>query len=182
MRAGILRACVPACLRACVPGRLPGRLGAWAPASLPQPACGPPAEVLEQLLWLLRCDPMSPTLWSSIDKTVAKYGPGTLRGGADLNIGATDPPKGDTPLWMACNTTNGSIHTRPTGFGPNAEYYRPSEITNMLTSSGWFHHDGSTKPLSHKDALAMVWGSIGRGYSFIGNAPPVSTLWPSDLI
>ncbi len=26
-----------------------------------------------------------------------------------------------------------------------------------------------------KAALSMIWGSIGRGYSFIGNAPPVRT-------
>ena len=118
------------------------------------------------------CDPMSPTLWSSIDKTVKKYGGQTLRGGVDLNIGATDPPKGDAPLWMACNTTDGGPHTRPTSFGPLGQFYRPSEITNMLTSGGWFHHDGKTKPHSHNAALSMIWGSIGRGFAFIGNAPP----------
>ena len=118
------------------------------------------------------CDPMSATLWSSIDETVKKYGTTTLRGGADLNIGATDTPKGDTPLWMACNTTDGTVHTRPSGgFGPYGQFYRPAEITNMLTSSGWFHHP-STKPRAHAEVLAMIWGAVGKGYSFIGNAPP----------
>ena len=45
----------------------------------------------------------------------------------------------------------------------------------VTLKGGWFHHDGSTKPLSVKAALSMIWGSIGRGYSFIGNAPPVRT-------
>ena len=57
------------------------------------------------------CDPWSPELpelWSSIDETVAKYSNGTtLRGGADLNIGATETPAGDSPLWLACDTTDG---------------------------------------------------------------------------
>ena len=54
--------------------------------------------------------------------------------GADLNIGPTDPPNGDSALWMACNTTDGTIDTRPTEFGPFGQFYRPSEITNMLTT------------------------------------------------
>jgi alpha-L-fucosidase len=118
------------------------------------------------------CDPISSTLWASIDDTVQRFGGTTLRGGADLNIGSTDPPKGDTPLWQSCNTTDGTIHTRPSGaFGPFGSFYRPSEITNMLTDSGWFHHP-STKPKSTKTVLEMIWGSTGRGYSFIGNLPP----------
>jgi hypothetical protein len=44
--------------------------------------------------------------------------------GADLNIGATNPPAGDSALWMACNTTDGTIHTRPTGYGPFGQFYR----------------------------------------------------------
>jgi alpha-L-fucosidase len=118
------------------------------------------------------CDPMSQDLWTSIDETVKKYGGTTLGGGADLNIGPTEPPTGDTPLWMACNTTDNTIHTRPTGFGPYGQFYRPSEITNMLTTGGWFHHHGQTKPKSVSSVLELIWGSIGRGYSFIGNVPP----------
>eukprot|EP01052_Picozoa_sp_SAG31_P003523 SAG31_NODE_136_length_23089_cov_8.825924_17_plen_521_part_00 len=120
------------------------------------------------------CDPMSDMLWPSIDETVAQFsGAKTLRGGADLNIGATEPPAGDQPLWLTCNTTDGTIHTRPSnGYGPYGKFYRPAEITNMLTTGGWFHHDGSTKPLSHAKALEMIWGANAKGYSFIGNAPP----------
>jgi hypothetical protein len=62
--------------------------------------------------------------------------------------GATEPPADlNAPLWLACNTTDGSVHTRPTGFGGDGRWWRPSEITNMLTTSGWFHHDGASKPL-----------------------------------
>ena len=105
------------------------------------------------------CDPWSPELWSSIDETVAKKSNGTtLRGGADLNIGATETPAGDSPLWLACDTTDGTVHTRPTNFSASGQFVRPSEITNMLTSSGWFHH-GSTKPLSKEAALKMIWDS-----------------------
>ena len=110
---------------------------------------------------------MSPTLWSSIDKTVALHSKGlTLRGGADLNIGATNTPKvpaicdesqhflacalissimmgerqktsrvfslfqGDEALWLACDTTDGTVHTRPTKFSAGGKFARPSEITN----------------------------------------------------
>ena len=118
------------------------------------------------------CDPMSDTLWSSIDETVAKYSKGlTLRGGADLNLGPTSTPKGDEALWLACDTTDGTVHTRPTRFSASGKFFRPSEITNMLTSSGWFHHP-STKPLSKAEALRMIWDANRKGYAFIGNLPP----------
>lgn len=117
------------------------------------------------------CDPMSTGLWAAVDTAVAAASPTTLRGGADLNIGPTDPAKAGTPLWMACNTTDGTVHTRPTAFGPLGQWYRPSEITNMLTSSGWFHHP-STQPKPLAEALGMIWGALGQGYSGIFNAPP----------
>ena len=42
----------------------------------------------------------------------------------------------------------------------------------MSTFCCRFHHDGATKPLKPAAALQMIWGSLGRGYAFIGNAPP----------